>query len=123
MYHFKGSGSQGLKHTSPNEGDASCEDEDGYEEQDEIELDAEEEEVEKSGELSSGIRSNPEMLNAPVLITGSGLPWILELCLRNLGCQSVGSGGTTKCMKFIYQLFKDFDYLLFHKLAYLTPHP
>lgn len=83
---------------SQNEGDFSC-DEDAYADQDEIELDAEVDEMENVGQISSGKHINPEMHNAPVNVAGSGLPWILELCLRNLGCQSVGSGSTSKCTK------------------------
>ena len=75
----------------------SGDDDDDYEEREEFELDAEEAEPAYFIHQSENISNSND---SPVTqVAGSGLPWILELCLRNLGCQSVVVGGVTKCKK------------------------
>ncbi|KAK3910632.1 HEAT repeat-containing protein 6 [Frankliniella fusca] len=86
----------GVKQGTQSEGEVSGDDEEKYEEREEFELDAEEAEIEQI-KFTSVDNSNASEVDSSVpSLTGSGLPWILELCLRNLGCQSVSSGGVTK---------------------------
>lgn len=76
------------------DGDVSGDDDFGYEE--EMEMDAEEVETENVVCVPQNTGTGSELQSAAQSVAGSGLPWILELCLRNLGCQSVGCGGVIK---------------------------
>ncbi|XP_026275692.1 HEAT repeat-containing protein 6 [Frankliniella occidentalis] len=93
----KGSSSPGVRKGVQSEGEFSGDDEEAYEEREEVELDAEEVEMEQIKYSSVVQNINTSDIDTPAQsIAGSGLPWILELCLRNLGCQSGSSGGVTK---------------------------
>lgn len=91
----RGVNANGVKQGNQGEEDASGED-DEYEEQEEVEFDAEEAETEGYMPVSQSANSSIQTLGVAQSAAGSGLPWILELCLRNLGCQTVASGGVSK---------------------------
>ncbi|XP_034231344.1 HEAT repeat-containing protein 6 isoform X2 [Thrips palmi] len=92
----RGINANGVKQGNQGDDDGSGDDDDGYGEQEEVELDAEEAEAGGFVQVSQSTSLTSETQTASHSVAGSGLPWILELCLRNLGCQTVASGGVSK---------------------------